>query len=299
MAARIPVADILAAFEETKKWRPKGNIAEAARALGCSNPTVARAVAGLNPGRGETVRNTRNPSPAVTDRIVRLPQIDSPFLSEKRTKYPSSVVDVTPEISVLKDGYNQQKIGRTILRGAWSGMPIWTLTLEERATCPTSCRHWRSCYGNTMNWAIRHRPGRELEQAIWNEVHALGEREPDGFVVRLHILGDFYSPEYVALWGVLLDRVPALRVFGYTARIDGKNDPIAAALINLVRKQWDRFAVRFSNAPIDECSTVSIEHPIQAPAGAIVCPEQRGLTESCSTCALCWSTRKPIAFLQH
>jgi len=31
----------------------------------------------------------------------------------------------------------------------------------------------------------------------------------------------------------------------------------------------------------------------------IQCPEQTGKTQSCMTCALCWSTTKPIAFKEH
>src|SRR5262249_24811065 len=34
-----------------------------------------------------------------------------------------------------------------------------TLTLEERATCPTTCRHWRDCYGNKMHRAQRWQRG--------------------------------------------------------------------------------------------------------------------------------------------
>jgi hypothetical protein len=33
--------------------------------------------------------------------------------------------------------------------------------------------------------------------------------------------------------------------------------------------------------------------------GDILCPVQTGKTASCTTCALCWSTKKPIRFLLH
>lgn len=84
-----------------------------------------------------------------------------------------------------------------------------------------------------------------------------------------------------------------LHVWGYTARWQVKDDPIAAALVSLVEHKWDRFAVRFSNAPspFEASSTISVEHPYQVPPDAILCPEQVGKTESCSTCALCWQTQ--------
>jgi hypothetical protein len=113
-------------------------------------------------------------------------------------------------------------------------------------------------------------------------------------------LGDFYSVEYVELWRTLLGLHPGLHVWGYTARHD-KSDPIAAALVALVQDWPDRFAMRFSNTPhqFEAPSTISIEHPFQKPADAILCPEQIGRTESCSTCGLCWQTTRRIAFLQH
>jgi hypothetical protein len=89
-----------------------------------------------------------------------------------------------------------------------AGMPIYTLTLEERATCPTSCGHWRSCYGNSMHFAHRidHRsPG--FATLLAANVKRLGVEHPHGFVVRLHVLGDFYSVAYVDLWAALLDAV--------------------------------------------------------------------------------------------
>jgi integrase/recombinase XerD len=46
-------------------------------------------------------------------------------------------------------------------------------------------------------------------------------------------------------------------------------------------------------------STITIEHPDQKPRDAILCPEQVGKTESCSTCGLCWHTKRRIAFIQH
>jgi hypothetical protein len=88
-----------------------------------------------------------------------------------------------------------------------------------------------------------------------------------------------------------------LWVFGALGR---RADPVAAALVPLVIRRWGRFAIRFSDAPVDECSTVSIEHPVQVPADAVVCPEQMGQTESCSTCGFCWqSRRRVVAFVQH
>ncbi len=268
----------------------------AARGIHVIYGTVRRVLRGPAPA-GRT--KSRFPSTFDPGRGARLPAINNPALTEKRSLYPHTVADVLP-VDILKSGRHSSKIGGEVLKGKWRGMPIYTLTLEERATCPTSCHHWVSCFGNKMNFAVRmsHKaPG--FGTLLAANVKRLGVLHPGGFVVRLHVLGDFYSVAYVKLWEALLDAVPALRVFGYSARWDVPGDPVAAALVPLVMRRWERFAIRFSDAPIDECSTVSLEHPMQKPADAVVCPEQAGKTESCSTCAFCWQSRRRVAFVQH
>lgn len=234
------------------------------------------------------------------EKVARLPPVGHAALTEKRTVYPRTVVRDLSGINILKGGINSSKIGGVVRKGKWKGMPIYTLTLEERATCPTTCGHWRSCFGNKMQFARRlDHTAPDFEMALVRHVAKLARQHPGGFVVRLHVLGDFFSVHYVNLWRAMLDTIPALNVFGYSARWNAKADPIAAVLVPLVMERWDRFAIRLSDAPIDECATVSIEHPIQVPADAIICPEQRGKTESCSTCALCWQSKRRIAFIQH
>jgi hypothetical protein len=152
-----------------------------------------------------------------------------------------------------------------------------------------------------MRGPIRWQAGADLECCLQREVALLDLRHPNGFAVRLHTLGDFYSVPYVELWRDLLDRHSALHVWGYTARWQIEADPIAAALVSLVKQYWDRCAIRFSNAPFPfpAPATITIETEYQKPADAILCPEQVGKTESCSTCALCWQTKRRIAFIQH
>lgn len=268
----------------------------AAQGINVIYGTVRRVLRGVAaPGRTQS----RFPSTFDPGRERRMPAINNPALLESRTLYPASVVDALP-LDILKSGKHSSKIGGVVLKGKWRGMPIYTLTLEERATCPTSCHHWVSCFGNKMNFAVRmsHKvPG--FGTLLAGNVKRLGVLHPGGFVVRLHVLGDFYSAAYVSLWEGLLDAVPALRVFGYSARWDVPADPVAAALVPLVMRRWERFAIRFSDAPIDECATVSLEHPMQVPADALVCPEQAGQSESCSQCCFCWHSKRRVAFVQH
>jgi len=240
---------------------------------------------------------SRFASRPLNGRSASLPPFDHPALMTGRTLYPSTV-RAGRDRWALKRGMNSAKIGDVIVKGRWKGFPVYTLSLEERATCPRSCAHWRSCMGNSMNWADRVQAGPDLEWRLEREIALLDIDHPSGFAVRLHVLGDFYSVEYVELWRTLFERHPALHVWSYSARHD-KDDPIFAALVALMEDHPDRFKIRFSNAPFETPSTVTIEHPFQKPADAILCPEQVGRTESCGTCALCWTTTRRIAFLQH
>lgn len=277
---------------------------EIAGMLGCSVHTVAlrRREAGIRRrgGRKESSQGPRSRfAPAVhAEKHATLPPVTHPALSDARTIYPTTVVNALGLNSLLVSGANAWKIGDRVAKGKWKGFPIFTLTLEERATCPTSCRHWRSCFGNHMNWAKRVANDDAFEDRLGHELAILQYRFPEGFAVRVHVLGDFYSEHYVGLWRSFLDRFPALHVFGFSARVDA-GDPIARALIDLVAEQWDRFAIRFSNAPVDECSTISIEHPVQKPADAVICPQQLGKTANCGSCGFCWHSRRRVAFLQH
>jgi hypothetical protein len=237
----------------------------------------------------------RFPSRPLNGRSASLPPPDHPAILGGRTVYPKTVVSPR-NYWALKSGANWRKVGGEILKGKWRGFPLYVLNLEERQTCPTACRHWRSCYGNRMQWVHRMEAGPDLEWRVEREVALLAIDHPN-FCVRLHGLGDFYSVRYVELWRTLLERHSGLHLYGYTARTD---DAIADALRALARDiGWHRFAMRYSNDAFPLRSTVTIESVRQKPANAIVCPEQVGKTESCSTCALCWQSEQRIAFLQH
>lgn len=201
--------------------------------------------------------------------------------------------------AVLKSGEHSRKIGGRVTKGPWRGMPIYTLTLEERRTCPRDCSHWLTCYGNKMNWSERIAEGPALERQLALELAELSRRHSGGFVVRLHVLGDFYSERYVAFWARALDRHPELHCFGYTAR-DPVSDPIGVQLDTLSRRRWDRFAIRFSNRWLADRSAVTLWRPGRVPPQqGTICPAQTGQTECCGTCGLCWNSRRNIFFQVH
>lgn len=228
------------------------------------------------------------------------PRKPSDAMAEQRTVYSMNVRPVAARTMVLFRGRNNIKIGSPIEKGALRGWPLYYLTLQERATCPVYCQQWGICYGNNMPNAVRFRHGAALEDAIERDIGVLSVKHPDGFMVRLHVLGDFYSVDYVRLWCRLLERFEMLRIFGYSAR-DRFNDPIGRALLQ-TRQEFGgvtgRFAIRFSNVR-EVGEAVVIDAVEKVPFGFVVCPEETGNTATCATCGLCWTMQKGVAFLEH
>lgn len=257
-------------------------------------PKVARAI-GLTKGQvaGRSMRlNLQHRHSALTKPLAD----DSPALVEMRSMFQKGVRD--PDGHMLRTGRDQRKIGERVQKGAWKGFPVFTLTLEERATCPSDCELLAHCYGNHMPWSVRYRHGEDLERALWSELFLLQVAHPKGFVIRLHILGDFYSLDYVRLWHRALDTFKGLHVFGYTHW--KPETEIGRHVAALSRLFWRRFAIRLSDADGDAPRTRMIARAEDAKPGEIICPAQTGKTRSCSTCALCWAApKKTIAFLLH
>lgn len=212
-----------------------------------------------------------------------------------RSIFPSRVFAPDEIGRLLKSGHNSRKIGKEVRKGARRGWPIYTLTLEERATCPRSCNVWGECYGNSMQAAERLTPGPGLEEALAHELADLQRNHPAGFMVRLHVLGDFYSAGYVEFWRRALDDFPALHIFGFTARLPGTE--IGDALWELAEARWDRFAIRFSGAGLPTKSSEIWESSTDS--HAVLCPAQTGSTDCCATCMLCIHSDRSIAFRRH
>lgn len=220
---------------------------------------------------------------------------------QEGTLYPSALREPV-DGPVLKDGNNLSKIGGQVLVGWLKGAKIVTLTLEERATCPRSCEMWRRCYGNSSPFTHRYRHGPELEAALEREVAALCEKH-DQVLVRLHLLGDFYSGEYIALWQRLLGRHEGLHVFGFTAWPE--------KTVNGSRIAWmrDVFGMRWSvrhSGRGGEWGSFTIDWPTERKVlgDAVVCPEQLSANagpsdKHCGNCGICWSTAAPIVFIEH
>jgi hypothetical protein len=229
---------------------------------------------------------------------------------ENRTLFPSTVVEVTRSAPdrLLVSGKNNRKLGSTVAKGKFRGYALYGLSLEERATCPVSCEARGYCYGNGMQMARRHRIGdpEAFFDRLGLEIMELADEHPDGILIRLHVLGDFPSVEYVSFWADMLNEVPRLAVYGYTHRLPRRwgGDDIGDAIESVKTTQPERFRIRWSSTKPRVDATVVLNFvPEKRPGiGVIVCPAQTNDTGCCASCALCWdlgARDETIAFIKH
>ncbi len=120
-----------------------------------------------------------------------------------------------------------------------------------------------------------------------DEIDALAKVYRQGFVVRLHVIGDIYSDEYAAFWVEQTAIHRNLHVFGFTHHL---RDSVIGRMVT----EWNknpRVWVRFSDQGGDMSANVE--------GKGFPCPEQTGQTQSCLTCGACWSTTKAVSFKAH
>jgi len=240
-----------------------------------------------------------------------------------KTLFPTkvkSVLDGLGKTEKLIKRSTNIKLGKSVTKGKYKGFPIYTLTLEERATCPKSCAHWANCYGNNMPFATRYDVGPEFEKLLRDELKELQRKHPKGFLVRLHVLGDFYSVGYVAQWGSWLSEFPALHVYGYTANqfdaSDANEKAIGQAILTIRENANGRFAIRFSGSFSDTFAANSFDDTraqkqveqkqaflcptqIAKETGKLATRDQETLAPDCGACGACWQSQKTVVFLTH
>ena len=208
--------------------------------------------------------------------------------------YPRRVRHGDP--APLKPGRWNRKLGGVVRRGPLKGARIFTLTLEERATCPDSCQLRRgACYGRNMPFAWRHAVSPALLAAIHRQLARLTARGK--VLVRLHVLGDFPSVAYVQFWRAELAVYPNLYLFGYTHW--RPETPIGAAIQELNRHP--RAAIKVSVDPRDPPVAgarrgIAYVYRADAPPPARRCLEETGERETCADCGLCLAGAASVGF---
>jgi hypothetical protein len=246
------------------------------------------------------VSNGRQPRRRFSNRGTSLrPPLrqNHPAITNGTPLFPSQVRSANAAEWVLKSGEHSRKLGSYFSKGSWRGLPIFSLTLPERTTCPRACKVWKDCYGNGMQWAVRFRVDSALYAKLTLELEALAVSYPKGIAVRLHSLGDFVDIEYVQFWLDAFRALPRLHAFGFTA---WPRDSEIGSLIDRESSNWERFRIRFSGDT--GCRGATVTDPPawgRTPSG-MVCPAQAHRPEiSCGSCAFCITSREPVVFARH
>jgi len=214
------------------------------------------------------------------------------------TRYQKSIKD--PSLyTVLKPGSNNKKLGFKVTASKWKGKRLYSLTLVERETCPISCHHWDDCYGNNMPFAHRFSTIGLLPK-IEEEVQTLLIKHKEGIVIRLHVLGDFMTTDYVSFWERMLFDHPKLCLFGYTGREEDSSIGKAIWLMNT--RYNERCVIRFSRS-MEWTTGFNVSNRFAAEESfegkCFDCPEQTGRLKDCASCGLCWITPKTVRFTTH
>ena len=200
---------------------------------------------------------------------------------------------------MLKRGKQNKKLGDKVSVKKWKGMTMYSLTLEERATCPSDCEQWDNCYGDNMPFAHRFdHTDPTFKDQLGMQLEQLNRKHPEGFVVRLHVLGDFYDGLYIVQWQLWLHQLENLHVFGYTHH--PYTSQLGTMINNVNNIHSDRFRVRFSDDWDTEFSAhVAQPRDLEYVEHGVICHEQLGKTDSCASCGYCWSSDQPIIFIEH
>jgi hypothetical protein len=217
-----------------------------------------------------------------------------------RTRFLKSVK--IPSATMFKPGGNNKKLGSKITTGAWDNAAIYSLTLEERNSCPTDCEQWDTCYGNNMPFATRYDHTHPtfyscLEQNLSDLInkHIWSKDQP--IALRLHVLGDFFSKEYVEWWQAWLFDWYSVKVWGYTHHDPQSEIGEAISRMNEMDNCYIRFSDSKFTAPMNlQANVIASESERHT---GLICPEQRGIKLSCGDCAMCWTSNRAINFLQH
>ena len=244
-----------------------------------------------------------------------------------RTKYPKSIKRVDETKTVFKRG-QKSKLGFDISVGDWKGMPIYNLTLEERVTCPKDCEQWDICYGDNMPFAHRiDHTDPSFYDRMNVELNIMDVLHIHGYVIRLHVLGDFFSKEYIVFWLLQLLNRKALRIWGYThnkrdtelGKMIAELNETGKAFIRYSDDHCTSFNTRVKRDPVwsahkkmnnkfkreGKSQVFPIQTSIPKYNNQMICPEQVHPNKyKCANCGACWNPKlkengTTIVFLQH
>ena len=201
---------------------------------------------------------------------------------------------MTPQL----DLFGEVKLKEPVHLSRWNSklgvLPSFSLPVLR--TCPGKTEFCsRLCYG--LNGRFTRKRMREIYQSnleaskradfVERVVRGILKVKPGVF--RLHVVGDFYSVEYVEKWLEIADRLPDVKFFGSTRswRVPKLRD--ALETFRDLPNVYLRASIDFSHLdkPSSSWGIWSIE------GEGTPCPHDYGLVENCIACKKCWQAKDP------
>jgi len=239
---------------------------------------------------------------------------------DTRKAFYCSLVDLQPTLPNRHSGTPKGlELGnkKTGLSGRYyERIFVWNLPIK--VTCPGEsdwCK--KHCYNADYrlevypidlwceNWWWASEKPNILKEKILSQLEVLnGER----VAVRLHSSGDFYSPNYIAMWIDLCSKKNDIMFWGYTRSwvipdliepltelLSYRNVSLFASWDSSMPKpppMWRKSVVFHSNADVIAYSKTHKSY---------ICPEQYNLVRCCADCARCTdrSSESDVIFVLH
>lgn len=105
---------------------------------------------------------------------------------------------------------------------------------------------------------------------------------------RLHVIGDFYTPEYTEKWIEIAERLPGIVFFGSTR--SWRCEYMAAAL--KIFRDLPNVYIKASVDVTDDQDPFGCGWNIWSVEGeGIPCPHDYGLVDNCAACQRCWTMK--------
>ena len=183
---------------------------------------------------------------------------------------------------------------------------VWTFSLPSFVTCPGAspwCR--KHCYAwrlERLRPLCRRAYVRNLALSLEPErfeAHVLQLLPEDTSLVRIHVGGDYYGPEYVEAWRRICEARPDKQFWSYTrswsvATLRPSLEELRA-LHNL-----ELFASLDPDMPMPSADWRAAFIAIDPRASGMPCRHQQGQVESCLECGYCFREREGnVVFKVH
>ena len=156
--------------------------------------------------------------------------------------------------------------------------------------CPVFCYGLRGHFTHRSREAMLERNYRRSQQDNFAGRMIRSIQDNASTVFRIHVVGDFYSPEYIQKWVVIIGALPDVSFYGYTRSWRCRDLQTTLDELRSLPNCHLLASIDFTHTdrPDSSWNTVSVE------GEGVPCPHDTEMVETCLTCGLCWSGRSNL-----